>query len=206
MALFNRQNHQTQVPAEIQEYYQTERRERAGVAWLLAIGTLIVTIALTAGIFFAGRWAWRELTTDDPQETAQNEQQGGENQNNQENQPSNEQNQPAQLPSDNQNNTENREEENNSESNNQNENQTNQEENSGEEQPAGGQGGGATPSGEEKKKETAQKKPAASSGGKVAAGATSVPNTGPGDTLAIFIGASVMGYLFHRYLRHAHSR
>lgn len=60
MALFNRRNrNQTNVPAEIQEYYQTERRERAGVAWLLAGGTLVATVLLAAGIFFAGRWVYR---------------------------------------------------------------------------------------------------------------------------------------------------
>lgn len=68
---------QPEVPEEIQDYYQTERRERTGVAWLLAFGTLIVTILVAGGIFFAGRWAYREIagTDDDSTEIAQNEEQ-----------------------------------------------------------------------------------------------------------------------------------
>jgi cytoskeletal protein RodZ len=50
-----------QVPAEIQEYYEAERRERAGVAWLLALGTLVVTLILALGLFFGGRWAYRKV-------------------------------------------------------------------------------------------------------------------------------------------------
>ena len=64
MALFKR-NAQANIPAEIQEYYQTERRERAGIAWLLAFGTLVVTVLLAAGIFYGGRWAYRAAFADD---------------------------------------------------------------------------------------------------------------------------------------------
>jgi len=71
VALFNRRNrNQTNVPTEIQEYYQTERRERAGVAWLLAGGTLVATVLLAAAIFFAGRWVYRTaFDNDDPKTT-----------------------------------------------------------------------------------------------------------------------------------------
>lgn len=58
MAIFKRKP-QANVPVEIQEYYQTERRERAGVAWLLALGTLVMTVVLAAAIFYGGRWAYR---------------------------------------------------------------------------------------------------------------------------------------------------
>lgn len=61
MAIFRRRNNQANVPEEIREYYQSERRERAGIAWLLAFGTLVVTILLAGGIFFAGRWAYRSV-------------------------------------------------------------------------------------------------------------------------------------------------
>lgn len=71
---------QPDVPEEIQDYYQTERRERTGIAWLLAFGTLIITIVLGAGIFFAGRWAYRQIagtdeSTGTPTEIVQNEEQ-----------------------------------------------------------------------------------------------------------------------------------
>jgi len=67
------------VPEEIQdEYYEPERRERTGVAWLLALGTLVVTVLLAAGIFFAGRWTYRQLAdngngTQDAPSTTQRE-------------------------------------------------------------------------------------------------------------------------------------
>ena len=65
-----------EVPEEIQDYYQTERRERAGVAWLLAFGTLVVTILLAGGIFFGGRWAYRKFDGNDDKtpQVAQNDQ------------------------------------------------------------------------------------------------------------------------------------
>lgn len=49
------------VPQEVRDYYQTERRERAGVAWLLGLGTLLVTLILASGIYFGGRWAYRQF-------------------------------------------------------------------------------------------------------------------------------------------------
>ncbi len=69
MAFWNRNKKNTDVPAEIQEYYQAERRERTGIAWLLALGTLLVTIILALAIFFAGRWVWRTVTNNDDSQT-----------------------------------------------------------------------------------------------------------------------------------------
>ncbi len=56
-----------QVPSEIQSYYDAERRERTGVAWLMATGTLVVTILLAVGLFFGGRWIYRKVANNDPQ-------------------------------------------------------------------------------------------------------------------------------------------
>lgn len=58
---FSRKNNVDNVPQEIQEYYQSERRERTGVAWLLALGTLLTTIALATALFFGGRWVYRTV-------------------------------------------------------------------------------------------------------------------------------------------------
>ncbi len=69
---FRRNKDVSAVPAEIQEYYQSERRERTGVAWLLALGTLIITVGLATLLFFGGRWAYRAIANnDDNQQTAQ---------------------------------------------------------------------------------------------------------------------------------------
>jgi len=62
MQLFKRKKQETDETApEIQEYYQAERRERTGVAWLLALATLGVTVLLALGIYFGGRWAYRNV-------------------------------------------------------------------------------------------------------------------------------------------------
>lgn len=66
MALFKRRKQETDVlPAEVREYYQSERRERAGVAWLLALGTLFLTFFIAAGLFFGGRWVYRTVFNND---------------------------------------------------------------------------------------------------------------------------------------------
>ena len=64
-----------EVPTEIREYYNAERRERRGIAWLLGIGTLLVTVALAVLLFFGGRWLFRTIFDNDkPDNIAQNEQ------------------------------------------------------------------------------------------------------------------------------------
>ena len=66
MALFkSRKQANSPHPEEIREYYQAERRERAGMAWLLAIGTLLLTFLIAAGLFFGGRLAYRALFDND---------------------------------------------------------------------------------------------------------------------------------------------
>lgn len=66
---FNRRKRETDVPLEVQEYYQSERRERVGVAWLLAILSLIATVLLVLGLYFGGRWVWNKITDDDDTQT-----------------------------------------------------------------------------------------------------------------------------------------
>lgn len=65
MAFFNRKakNH-SGVSKELEEFYQNERRERFGVAWLLAFGTLVTTLLLASALFFGGRWLYRVVTND----------------------------------------------------------------------------------------------------------------------------------------------
>jgi cytoskeletal protein RodZ len=66
MALFNRRKQNTDVlPEEVREYYQSERRERTGVAWLLAVATLVATFIIAAALFFSGRWAYRTVFNND---------------------------------------------------------------------------------------------------------------------------------------------
>jgi uncharacterized protein HemX len=71
---FSRKKTDQEVPQEIQEYYQAERRVRAGMAWLLAGVTLVVTLLLATGLFFGGRWAYRAIFNNDEEQTTQQEQ------------------------------------------------------------------------------------------------------------------------------------
>jgi len=62
---FNRRKANDTVPQEIQEYYQAERRERVGMAWMLALATLVLTVLLVFGVFFGGRWVYRNVRDND---------------------------------------------------------------------------------------------------------------------------------------------
>jgi cytoskeletal protein RodZ len=53
------------VPPEVEQYYQSERRDRVGIAWLLAGGTLLATILIALVLFFGGRWIYRNVTNKD---------------------------------------------------------------------------------------------------------------------------------------------
>jgi hypothetical protein len=63
--LFRRRQDDTQVseelPEEVQEYYEAGRRERTGVAWLLAFVTLLITIVVALSAFWGGRWVYRKI-------------------------------------------------------------------------------------------------------------------------------------------------
>jgi cytoskeletal protein RodZ len=190
VALFNRRKNQTNVPEEIQEYYQTERRERAGVAWMLAIGTLLITIMLTAGIFFAGRWAWREIAGPDEPQIAENQ---DEQQAPQEaaqdtpNEPGTDQptEEPGQDPAPSAEDTED-------------EPTPAQQPDQTEEQPA------ADSQDDEQGHTSSANTGGTGTGARSVAGAnTTVPETGPADTVAIFFAVSVVGYLAHRFWNRA---
>lgn len=56
---------QASMPAEVRQYYQAERRERVGLAWLLAAGTLVATVLVVLGLFFGGRWIYRKVNESD---------------------------------------------------------------------------------------------------------------------------------------------
>lgn len=61
------------LPKEVQQYYQSQRRERVGLAWLLGLGTIVVTILLGTGLFFGGRAIYRSVhKKNNPPAVAQN--------------------------------------------------------------------------------------------------------------------------------------
>lgn len=65
-----------EIPREVQEYYQAEKRERVGIAWLLAFGTLVVTVAVIVGLFFGGRWVYRKVANTGEKKTTTSDQSG----------------------------------------------------------------------------------------------------------------------------------
>ena len=190
MALFKR-NNKTNVPPEIQEYYQTERRERAGIAWLLAVGTLVATILLTAGIFFAGRWTYRKIAGDDKKapssQVAQNKDQQ-------------EEQQPVKTPD---NSGESTAEEKRAEEERQAEQERKdaeakkaEEERKAKEADEAKQARRRVE--EQAKKDQAAADARAAAARRVAGASNSIPNTGPGDTIAIFVAVTTFGYIIHR--------
>ncbi len=47
------------LPAEMQEYISAEKKERVGLAWLLAFATLVATLVLSVGVFYGGKWVYK---------------------------------------------------------------------------------------------------------------------------------------------------
>lgn len=58
-----------QVPAEVEEYYQSTRKERRSGALLLGFATLIMTIALAVLLFLGGRWLYQTFFTNNDDQT-----------------------------------------------------------------------------------------------------------------------------------------
>ncbi len=83
MALFNRRKQTNDVlPEEVRDYYQAEKRQKTGVAWVLALVTLLVTFLIAAALFFGGRWVYGAIFDKDNKVTtsqSQNKNEGDSN-------------------------------------------------------------------------------------------------------------------------------
>lgn len=75
MRLFNRKNTETVLPPEVNQYYASQRRERAGMMAIFGFSALIITILVGLAFFFGGRALYRNIYADknDTKDTAQNE-------------------------------------------------------------------------------------------------------------------------------------
>lgn len=69
MALFGRKKQDAVLP-EVDKYYEGERRDRAGLAWLLALVSVAIVALVLVGAFLAGRWVYRQIASDDAAEVA----------------------------------------------------------------------------------------------------------------------------------------
>jgi hypothetical protein len=67
---FRRNRQQSVLPDEVKQYYQAETRQRRGMALVLAVGALVATVAVAAGLFFGGRFIYDKVQGDD-KKTAQ---------------------------------------------------------------------------------------------------------------------------------------
>ena len=162
---FNRRkkSDEASVPPEVQQYYESEHRERVGLAWLIAFLSLIVTVIVIVGLFFGGRWAYRKIAhKDNPVGTTQVA-------------TPNQSTSPLPNPTTAQ-------------------------------KPASPKTGGSS----SKPKSTSVSKPAqtstskqktsvakSTSSNKIVANNSKIVNTGPGDTLAIFVVTVLAGYMTH---------
>src|SRR3989344_8806436 len=57
---------------ELEPYNAQDRRLQLRSSWLLALSTLLVSIALGFIVFFTGRWAYRTITGTDNSQPADN--------------------------------------------------------------------------------------------------------------------------------------
>jgi len=57
--------------AELENYYAGQRtaKRRSGPAWLMAVLSLLLTLAIVAGLYFGVRWIYRAVTDDTETET-----------------------------------------------------------------------------------------------------------------------------------------
>lgn len=64
MAWFRRKTDDSEVLPELEQYYEAERRERAGLSWLLALVSVACVALVIIGLFFSGKWLYGRLTKD----------------------------------------------------------------------------------------------------------------------------------------------
>ncbi|MES2971758.1 MAG: hypothetical protein V4702_05550 [Patescibacteria group bacterium] len=59
------------TPPEVQDYYQSESRQRSWLAWVIGLGTLLATVLIVLGLFYGGRWVYRKVRPQTPPTTTQ---------------------------------------------------------------------------------------------------------------------------------------
>mgnify|MGYP001282498337 CR=1 FL=1 len=65
MARWFKKKEQSTLPQEVQDYYTSTQRQRMGMAWLVALTTFVITLSVALALFFVGRAIFYSLTRDD---------------------------------------------------------------------------------------------------------------------------------------------
>ncbi len=63
--IFKRNRDDNTVAPELQQYYEAEKKERAGLSWLLAVISVAFVSLVLIGLFFGGKWLYNRVTSDD---------------------------------------------------------------------------------------------------------------------------------------------
>ena len=63
-ALFKKKKNETTI-AELEEYYANQQKGRSAKAWFMAFLSLLLTVAIIVGLFYAGRWIYQTVTGSD---------------------------------------------------------------------------------------------------------------------------------------------
>ncbi len=61
MAIFRRKQQPSVLPEEVNQYYQSQRREKTGVVFFLGILALVATLLIGLGVFFGGRYLYQKI-------------------------------------------------------------------------------------------------------------------------------------------------
>lgn len=59
---FRKGRQQSILPEEVEQYYKTERRQKSGVAILIGLVAVIVTVLIILALFFGGRFVINKIT------------------------------------------------------------------------------------------------------------------------------------------------
>lgn len=64
MAFWKNTHTNQRVYPQSDQYYTTNNNKKTVLAWVAAFGSLVVIVGLFLGLFFGGRWAYRQLKDD----------------------------------------------------------------------------------------------------------------------------------------------
>lgn len=173
MALFRRNKvDETGMPVEVDQYYQAESTGRGPITWVLALVTVLITVLVVLALFYGGRWAYRKFHHNTKKAVST-----------------------VQKAIDDTSDTATTGESGSTNSNGTTGSSSSSSSSTNSTSATTGTSGSTTPS----TSTTQSTTPSGTSNGQYTTnGGKQLANTGPGDSLAIFLGVSVLAYVLHR--------